>query len=237
MKIYSIIFILLVFFFSPAFAQEELKTFEGDDVKFKKEVVGGRHLFYHVLKKKKKVKHGPYLEKRYDLVSVKGNYRRGERVGKWQFFNLGEVFQEYDYDTESFSIRKTEFPGKSHVLIVDGAPVIDSLDVEATVVGGYKVINQHLYSNLRPFGKPYRNEDETIRAMVVVTETGLVQEIQYLDTPPKRLLQTFNRAFESARELTFFPAIKGGEPVKTGIILTLDYNIQGVERKKTTRWK
>ncbi|MCB0662170.1 MAG: hypothetical protein KDC24_05500 [Saprospiraceae bacterium] len=226
----TIYFFLAFLFSNILLSQVEVSDFKGEPVKFKKIDRGSEKIFYHILKNKRKVWHGPYEFHKHCLLQEVGAFCMDEPCGVWEFYSGDDRFQIYDYDQDSMLLRKTEFPGKSHILLVENEVVLDSNMLEATIVGGYKEIYDLLYESLKPYGKPYRNENVTIRTLVVINTDGKVRKVEYVDEVPKRLQMTFKNAFDQVYFMEWYPAIKDGEPVESGVLLTLTYEIEGVTR-------
>jgi hypothetical protein len=206
------------------YGQKKIKFYKNEKVKrFKYKISKFEKVIYYVLDTDPNIYHGPFTIKSPESNLVSGAYDHGKPIGKWQFSNALGLFQEYDFETDSFTFRT--FEDKK---IPFGMPMgLDSsnfskFDFEATAIGGSNRVNDYIQSHLNIPLKVRKNENSSYCSFLVyLSETGAVSKAEIIDCPLKEYEAACKVAIQSVTDVKFFPAILDGKPVESVFGMTL----------------
>ncbi|MEZ4947818.1 MAG: hypothetical protein R2769_03110 [Saprospiraceae bacterium] len=207
-----------------SYAQKRIKTFNDERVKrVKKKLAKSEKVIYYVLDSDPNLFHGPFLIKGKETDWVSGQYDQGKPIGKWQFSNDHGLFQEYDFTTDSFTLRT--FEDKK---IPFGMPIgLDStnfskFDLEATAIGGSNRVNDYIQSHLNIPMKVRNNDNSSYCSFLVyLNEIGEVTKAEIIDCPLKEYEAACKKAIQSVTDLKFYPAVLDGKAVESVFGMTL----------------
>lgn len=209
--------LLLLVFSISAFSQKVKKRKELLEL-------GQGMAYYSVLKSDKSLKHGNYYEKlhsyngnkivvygnyshgkkeglwterytnRINSIKNQGYYKKGERVGIWNFYDFTESIKEnetfvqkYNYDNEELIMSTECANDKEYEVFIDGKLLISKLDCPPSLIGGVSFLESDLSQRFslsfisNDISRKKRLEVLKIEnvASVLVKKDGTIGEIKF----------------------------------------------------------
>ncbi|MCQ2227342.1 MAG: energy transducer TonB [Bacteroidales bacterium] len=204
------IFIIALMLALPIGAQNKHKTIK--TIK-RTQKVGLYTEKFSVLASDTSVKHGPYALIYKNKTIEKGEYKKGERIGEWAFYNIHDVIEfKYNYDQripyQIMPHRGATYNAKTFPSLYLGSPMVP-----------YHFIVQHAYYPVKESGN---KEDCMVVLALEISETGKMTgyhlEVSSHDAFNEVVL---NAAAQIPKTWRWVPARKNGRNVASIYRITL----------------
>lgn len=159
-----------------------------------------------------------------------GAYNMGNKIGLWKYWDRkGNIDLVYDYDK---GIALEQKQDSTTYLIISGKDTLyTNLDHPPVYKDGwdqfYFTFTHNLKFNTDLFKKT-AGLKATIYIAILVNEQGVLEELKAISNTPEELNQMAMRALSANDPNNWLPGIYLGKPVKTQLIIPVDFTNRGI---------
>lgn len=171
---------------------------------------------FTVLKSDSKVKHGPYSAE-ITWVSEKGQYEQGKKIGVWEYFSKGELYQKFDWSSGTFLQDTLSKVIQKVSALDDNSNVIKELDPMGLYMGGDPKLICFISRCLRyPRKAQEYNIQGNIKLSGILTKKGKLTELKAVSNLGGGLEEEGLRVFQLIPQ-DWVPVKIDGKPVNARI--------------------
>jgi periplasmic protein TonB len=182
---------------------------------------------FYVLKSDGSVRHGEYIKKYQNKITVKGQYEMNKKSGIWEYYGLdSKIEQKYDYTYNALLFNDTNRPTTIQCVVVEnGVPTRNQPTREPILIGGHSSYIRHIFQNLKypPYARTNGIEGQVF-VSATVTSQGVMKDVKLLqgigavcDEEALRVMEAF--------ESEWIPGEYNGEKVDVMVVFPIGFRL------------